>query len=118
MSATPPEQNHALFTGLLSNARLLSRGANQYANREHQSRKQALATQVTRCSRIGAWLLLPDRQAYRRSAGALPKKSGPKSGNRRRKTMRKTLLLIGVGLAGIAIGVLGATYVAAQGAAQ
>src|SRR3989440_1950696 len=76
------------------------------------------ATRVTRCSRIGAWLLLPDRQACRRSAGPLPKKSGPKLGNRRRKTMRKTLLLIAVGLAGIAVGALGATYVAAQGAAQ
>jgi quercetin dioxygenase-like cupin family protein len=32
--------------------------------------------------------------------------------------MRKTLLLLGVGLAGIAVGVLGATYVSAQGAAQ
>jgi len=32
--------------------------------------------------------------------------------------MRKTLLLLGVGLAGIGVGVLGATYVAAQGAAQ
>ena len=32
--------------------------------------------------------------------------------------MKKTLLLLGVGLAGIAVGVLGATYVAAQGAAQ
>ena len=32
--------------------------------------------------------------------------------------MKKALLLLGVGLAGIAIGVLGATYVAAQGAAQ
>ena len=30
----------------------------------------------------------------------------------------KTLLLLGVGLAGMAIGALGATYVAAQGAAQ
>ncbi|TMH14696.1 MAG: cupin domain-containing protein [Betaproteobacteria bacterium] len=63
-------------------------------------------------------MLLPDMQACRRSAGPLPKKSGPKLGNRRRKTMRKTLLLIAVGLAGIAVGVLGATYVAAQGAAQ
>src|ERR1700694_6289116 len=32
--------------------------------------------------------------------------------------MSKTLLLLGVGLGGIAVGVLGATYVAAQGAAQ
>ncbi len=32
--------------------------------------------------------------------------------------MRKTLLLLGVGLAGIGVGVLVATYVAAQGAAQ
>ena len=32
--------------------------------------------------------------------------------------MRKMLLLLSVGLAGIAVGVLGATYVAAQGAAQ
>jgi hypothetical protein len=32
--------------------------------------------------------------------------------------MKKTLLLLGVGLGGIAVGVLGATYVAAEGAAQ
>jgi quercetin dioxygenase-like cupin family protein len=32
--------------------------------------------------------------------------------------MRKTLLLLGVGLAGVAAGALGATYVGAQGAAQ
>jgi len=32
--------------------------------------------------------------------------------------MKKTLLLLGVGLAGVAVGVVGATYVAAQGAAQ
>ncbi len=32
--------------------------------------------------------------------------------------MRKTLLLLGIGLAGVAVGALGATYVGAQGAAQ
>ena len=32
--------------------------------------------------------------------------------------MRKMLLLLGVGLAGVAVGALGATYVGAQGAAQ
>jgi Cupin domain len=32
--------------------------------------------------------------------------------------MRKTLLLLGVGLAGVVAGALGATYVGAQGAAQ
>jgi len=32
--------------------------------------------------------------------------------------MRKTILLLGVGLAGIAVGALGATFVGAQGAAQ
>src|ERR1700720_145042 len=32
--------------------------------------------------------------------------------------MRKMLLLLSVGLVGIAVGVLGATYVSAQGAAQ
>lgn len=32
--------------------------------------------------------------------------------------MRKTLLLLGVGLAGMAVGALGATYVGAQSAAQ
>ena len=32
--------------------------------------------------------------------------------------MRKTLLLLGVGLAGVAVGALGATYVGAQGTAQ
>jgi quercetin dioxygenase-like cupin family protein len=32
--------------------------------------------------------------------------------------MKKTLLVLGVGLAGVALGVIGTTYVAAQGAAQ
>lgn len=32
--------------------------------------------------------------------------------------MRKTLLILGVGLAGVVVGALGATYVGAQGAAQ
>jgi quercetin dioxygenase-like cupin family protein len=36
----------------------------------------------------------------------------------RRNTMRKTLLFLGVGLAGVVVGALGATYVGAQGAAQ
>src|SRR6476646_7490381 len=36
----------------------------------------------------------------------------------RRNIMRKTLLLLGVGLAGVVAGALGASYVGAQGAAQ